>query len=245
MYTRIPHRGPSSRPSVLIVNIKYVRIAVEEGTDMKRKLLLAGTLLLAAAVTLGCSSKSDNPAGPDAPVYLLRTSPGNVIANVEVAYEEMDVEEYLDCLSLDFIFYPAPEDTLDPWNGIPPMWYKTDEAAMHETMFGDSSGVQSISLTLTLVDTVFHQGDPSDLNDNIWIYTCDVDLRVTVPGPLMYMASTPSQFHMRVDTDQAGPFGQPLWEIYKWYDLGDSGAACDSPREDYSWGRVKAIFWER
>ena len=163
-----------------------------------------------------------------------------MIYNLELAYEEMNAEEYLDCLSVDFIFYPCQSDVQNPDLEIPAEWYKTDEADLHENMFGDGSDVESISLILTEISVEYLEGIPADSLDDIWVYTEGVDLRVNLYGGLTFLATENSEFWMRVDTDQQGSGGEPSSEIYTWYELG--GRRGSGYREVQSWGSIKAMY---
>lgn len=206
---------------------------------MKKTIMLTMAACCAALVCGGCTS-SGGPVEPEPPQpdYRVRTSPANTIHNIQAAYVWMNVEEYLDCLSVDFVFYPPEEDV---GGSIPVMWYKTDERVMHENMFDEDGDVESITLTLTPIDIDTIPGaDPGDPLDDVVIYVVDVDLYVHLDGPLSFHASTPSRFHLRVDTDQTGPGGAYLWEVFKWYDLGVMDRAA--PTEEQSWSRIKAFY---
>jgi len=171
-----------------------------------------------------------------------RTSPAEVIDQLEAAYVAMDTMNYLDCLSDDFIFYPCEDDVQDPELDIPPEWYKPDERTMHENMFDEASDVESITLTLTNVSVEHIEGIPEDPSDDIYIYVEGVELRVNLYGGLTYLATAPSEFHLRVDADEEGPYGETMWDIYKWYDLGSGGRGAVAGREESSWGSIKAMY---
>lgn len=207
---------------------------------MRTIIALLCVVSCAAVFVAGCSTPGPGPELPPPPEFRDRTSPENVIYNLELAYEEMNAEEYLDCLSVDFTFYPCQSDVQNPELEIPAEWYKTDERAMHENMFGDGSDVESISLTLTEIDVQCDEGIPGDPLDDTCVYTEDVDLRVNLYGGLTYLTTKHSQFWMRVDTDQQGSGGELFWEIYLWYELDEGRWPGD--REDASWGRIKAIY---
>jgi len=174
-----------------------------------------------------------------------RTSPAEVIDQLEAAYVAMDTMNYLDCLSGDFIFYPCEDDVQNPDLEIPFEWYKPDERTMHGNMFGESSDVESISLTLTTAEVVYDSGvDPEDPLDDTYVHTEDVELRVNTYGGVTYLATAPSEFHLRVDPDEEGPYGETMWEVYEWYDLSDPGRGnIDDGRVYTSWGGIKAMYW--
>ena len=173
-----------------------------------------------------------------------RTSPAEVIDQLEAAYVAMDTVDYLDCLSGDFIFFPCEDDVQNPELDIPSEWYKPDERTMHGNMFDESSDVMSISLTLTTTEVVHDTGiDPQDPLDDIYVHTEDVVLWVDLYGGLTFLATAPSRFHLRVDQDEEGPYGETMWEVYEWYDLADPGRGnVDDGREYTSWGGIKALY---
>ena len=173
-----------------------------------------------------------------------RTSPTEVIDQLEAAYVAMDSLSYLDCLSEDFQFFPCEEDVQDPDAGIPPVWYKPDERTIHGNMFDESNGVSSILLTLTTVNIVHDPGaDPDDPLDDTYEHTEDVDFRVMIDGWFTFLVTAPSGFHVRVDPDEEGPYGETMWEIYEWYDLASEGRGDVSGRREWTtWGGIKAMF---
>jgi hypothetical protein len=173
-----------------------------------------------------------------------RTSPAEVIDQLEAAYVAMDTMNYLDCLSGDFIFYPCEDDVQNPDLEIPSEWYKPDERTMHGNMFDESSDVMSISLTLTTTEVVHDTGiDPQDPLDDIYVHTEDVELWVNLVTGTTYLATAPSEFHLRVDPDEEGPYGEAMWEVYEWYDLSDPGRGnVDDGRVYTSWGTIKALY---
>jgi hypothetical protein len=168
-----------------------------------------------------------------------RTSPAEVIEQLETAYVAEDLESYLDCLSEDFIFYPTAGDVQNPQNPLPPEWYKTDERTMHTNMFDEGSNVVAISLTLSTTSVEHDLGDPQDPLDDTYAHMEGVDLRVNLIQDLTLLATEPSEFHIRVDQDEEGPYGEVMWEIYEWYELGWGRA---SVTEDVTWGGIKAMY---
>jgi hypothetical protein len=172
-----------------------------------------------------------------------RTSPAEVIDQLEAAYVAMDTMNYLDCLSGDFIFYPCEDDVQNPDLEIPFEWYKPDERTMHGNMFSEETNVESISLTLTTAEVVYDSGDPEDPLDDTYVHTEYVDLRVNLYGGVTFLADAPSEFHLRVDPDEEGPYGETMWEVYLWYDLGGERRGAQAGRvEDATWGGIKALY---
>jgi len=225
-------------------------------TRFSTKRLAISVLLAVLAFTLsGCWNPFAPPEGDPTPIpdaeYRDRLTPENVLHNIQTAYIYRNVNEYLDCLSEDFIFYPDERDVQDPELEIPPEWYKSNERNMHENMFSDNSNVESISLTMTITSLVYDYGIPEILTDDTCVCVVDVDLRVSVFGDLTYLANAQSQYYMRIDVDQPNdppdPDDQLWWEIYQWYDLGDPGrdGRGDGPGvERVSLGEFKSLYME-
>jgi len=204
-------------------------------------LALLGAL---AAGLGGCWNPFAPPGGDDPPVVVFkeRTSPANVLYNLTEAYKNQKAEEYLDCLSEDFIFFLNPKDVEEDPDLEPGYWDKAEERDVHENMFG-SGDVDRITLTLTQVgDPV--PVDPGDGTGVHYQYKESVDLRVYV-GDTEFWANAPSRFEFRIDQDQVGPNGEQLWEICFWYDLNEDergSIATDVSAERITFSRAKAMF---
>jgi hypothetical protein len=184
-------------------------------------------LALAAVVILGLAG-CWNPFAPDEGKpkprpeadYRVRTTPANVVHNMQLAYVNKNADEYLDCLSEDFVFYA---NEVDVGQGIPEFWYKDTERNIHENMFSDSPPdpqytVDTIQLQLTLANK---DSIASSVPGEEWdrIFTESVILYVNLFSGTTFYANAPSEYRFRVDQDQVGPNGEQLWEIYEWYDL--------------------------
>jgi hypothetical protein len=175
-------------------------------------------------------------------LYPVRSSPENTLRKLDLAYERMDAEAYLDCLGEDLVFYLNPEDIVeDPT--LPPSWGKTDEALIHGRMFGEGTDVERVRLTMTNVAVAHDEGHPDDPLDDVWTHVEDVDLRVRLPSDLTLHAAAPCEFIFEVDPDETGHGGQLLWDITIWYDLPDVDARSGEPFvEDASWGTIKYLY---
>ncbi len=205
--------------------------------------LAVSVLLAVFALTLGGCWNPFNPDDGDPveippPDFRDRLTPEDVLHNLKTAYIWMNPGEYLDCLSEDFEFYPNEDDVNDPELDIPAIWWKPQEQEMHQNMFAHDSDVESITLTLTITSIVHDEGVPGDPLDDTWICTVDVDLRVNLYGDLTYLATAPSEFQMRIDTDQWGPNDELLCEINYWYDLGETSRSGGDARHDPNVERV-------
>ena len=204
-------------------------------TTAHRLAAAALTVLLATVLSLsGCSNRGCTCPDEVEHVYPARTSPENVLEKLRLAYVNMDVDAYVDCLAEEFVFHLNPCDVgIDP--EMPESWGKQDEEDIHEAMFADDSDVEGVTLTLTTANIEFEW----NAGDSIWRYTEASDLRITLTYYLAFHASTPQLFVLAIDGDRAGPDGEELWAIVEWYDLEEEwhqlGVHC-------TWSSIKALY---
>jgi hypothetical protein len=204
---------------------------------MARSRAIAILLALTGALLWGCSHPTDNEGPPDLP-YPLRSSPDSLMVQFVWAYNNMDLDVYLDCFAEDFVFWLNPLEVADNPEYLPGYWGKAVEETIHAGMFGGAEpSADRIELTISLVGApTAIEPTPGDIH---WQYEESVDLRVYI-GATVYVATAPSLFEIHVDQGQEGPNGETLWEIVGWYDL--EPAQRGSGRESRSWGSVKALF---
>jgi hypothetical protein len=187
---------------------------------------------------------------PDIPPaqYRERTSPENVIHNLNTSYVWRNADEYLECLADSFVFHLNPDDVGNPQNPLPEYWGKDEEETIHRNMFAEGSDVVSISLTLTTSFIDFVPGPLPGSADDRWLYHDQVDLRVTVVDTLedlTYHATAPVEFLFQIDPGQVGTHGETLWEIIHWWDLRSANRAPVAPDLDelaVTFGELKAMY---
>jgi hypothetical protein len=175
-------------------------------------------------------------------LYPIRTSPENALLKLELAYERMDAEAYLDCLAEDFLFYLNPDDlTGDP--ELPECWGKEIERAIHTAMFAETTVVEWVTLDMSTVSSDFDPGaDPEDASDDRWTYGQDVDLRVALPPELtLHVAGYRHDFVLGIDPDEVSLTGALLWEIIEWHDT-NYWPGGPMRRSGTTWGSIKALF---
>lgn len=226
------------------------------GDTMSKHVLrwLAAFVLAAVAgsTVIGCWNPFAPEGGGDRPPvkvqYMPRTSPANVIYNLNTAYKYMNADEYLACLAEDFEFTLNPDDSGNPDNDLPVSWGKQEERDIHKAMFADTTNVAHIELTLTNISIDFDQGaDPYSQEDDRYTYREGTDLRVNI-GEWTFLANANQDFVFQIDPDETGDGGETLWEIVDWFDLvttpGGKGLADVSTEgaEPISFGRLKAMF---
>jgi hypothetical protein len=223
-----------------------------------KKASLRGLAILALSLLLsftmaGCwnpfapEGGGDDPP-PDDVSYRLRTTPQNVIHNLNTSYIYMNADEYLACLAEDFIFFLNPDD-LTEFPDLPEYWDKNEERGIHRKMFGDeppddpSLVVERITFTFTHSDDVYIPGDVGDPLDDMWTYIEEIDLKVYLPPDLILHADADAEFLFRIDPDEEGPDGEPLWEIWKQWDKTEARAP-HGPETGISLSRLKAMYRE-
>jgi len=217
---------------------------------LRRIAVSALSVLLVASLT-GCwnpfaPDPGDDPPPPVQVQYKLRTSPQNVIHNLNTSYVYMNAAEYLDCLADTFIFYLNPDDiTEDP--ELPVSWGKHTEETIHNNMFGEGTDVEGIALIFTHRLDEWFPNDPGDPLDDEYIYIEDIDLRVQLPPDLTLHAEAPAEFLFKVDPNETGPSGEVLWEISKQWDRSTGpprrgDGAADGERVSLT--HIKAAFRE-
>ncbi len=153
------------------------------------------------------------------------------------AYENMDLEAYLDCMADSLVFYLDPDEVENNPELEPGYWSKAVEETIHARMFDGTAGASSISLTLTTtgIDTV---SIPDGLGRGVgWEYTKAVDLRVYVDGGWTFWASHPSVFVIRQDPDDVGPEGETLYEIWEWREV-----RYLQRGQSMTWGAIKSLY---
>ncbi len=194
----------------------------------------------------GCWNPFAPPDGdPQDPVdegFRERTSPENVIHNLTRAYEQMDAEQYLACLADTFTFWLYPADVhADPT--LPWYWLKADEVQIAESMFGEGTDIDYITLTLT------QHGDESEipaadpLDPSSWQYEHVTDLSVYIDD-LQLWANAGARFLFSIDPHEPASSGGDLWEIAVWHDIVISGRGSHDHEggEEISIGRLKARY---
>jgi len=173
--------------------------------------------------------------------YPLRSTPESVLEKLRLAYGNMDLEPYLDCLAEDFLFYTSEADQGDPGNPLPEFWDRATEETIHANMWGEETDVDRITLLMAEISSEFDEGDdPVSIADDRWTFLMHAHLRVYIPIPgdeLILLVTSDQEFVLQVDPDEVGAMGEALWEIVEWREI-DSGHMY----EDATWGGIKALY---
>jgi hypothetical protein len=149
-------------------------------------------LVLAFILQLNCSK----PSQPDEQSnYLLRTTPENVLANLELAYNELNCEKYLDCLAEDFRFYSTDSGS----------WDKKEEERIHRNMFNGFGKADEVILKLSGNG---HFTEESPGHDGWRILPRQYHLTVKISSKGEQTASSSVVFLLREQDN--------LWQIVEW-----------------------------
>ncbi|MCK4305372.1 MAG: hypothetical protein KAY24_14130 [Candidatus Eisenbacteria sp.] len=187
-----------------------------------------------------------------APLFLPRTSPENLIANLRVAYDEWDLAEYDSLFAADFIFFLMPDD-----QHIAEHFDRELEIAIHGNLF-DTEFVQTLILmfeTVTGEDITLDEAR-STPQDSLWTAVMtNVDLLVfgVTPGhpyehPMGYeMEDGQEQFWFRKNAWTDPGSGEQVWTIVEWREIYTGGtrlgqALSVPPAGPSSWGVIKALY---
>jgi hypothetical protein len=202
-----------------------------------------------AVVLGGCSD--DDPARPTnhSSPYKDLSQEWHVLYNLELSWDEMDVEQCDSLLDADnFTFYPDPGDVGK--DGVPAQWGYAAEMEAVGNMFTQAGGtrdnpITSIDVTLFDIDEAEWQDATDDdfpgetLRQTTVEYAFVMD---TADGLILLTSTiTPSA---RFIVRKVGS----KWKLVEWYDLVQQVSTAtrqqDPPEltEEISWARVKALY---
>jgi hypothetical protein len=121
---------------------------------MRRGAGAVAIALLTALAVAGCPFSPHRCEGDDCggggSDFRARTTPANVLYNLQKAYEKRSTAEFESLLATNFVFVLSPEDQQKP--DMPDQWGRDQEIQIHSHMF-DNELVQTLTLA-------FEPGDP-------------------------------------------------------------------------------------
>jgi hypothetical protein len=177
--------------------------------------------MAAALALLALSCGDEEGVTPQEPDRLAPTSPANVLKNVELAFNNRDVDLLKAMLSLNFIFYFDPDDVGQNPPGkpyiIPESWSYT---VFWQAVYNMFTKAHSISLSMPT-------GEVGTPGENETTYRADkisVSLLVMVDELNGYIADNGHcNYEFESYTSEAG---KKCWRLTKWWDR-TSGAPAD------------------
>jgi hypothetical protein len=201
---------------------------------MKKIITLAAAVAL-LAFACGEEEGVTPPPGPD---RLAPTSPANVLKNVELAFNNRDVDLLKAMLSTTFVFYFDPDDVGQNPPGthyiIPESWSYTEFWMVVNKML---TKAHSISLTIPTGNV----GTPSENETKYKADNISINLLVMVDELNGYIADQGyCNFAFESYTSEAG---KKCWRLTKWWDRTAVPADGRLGLAPTSLGRTLALFY--
>jgi hypothetical protein len=190
----------------------------------------------AALALLGLGCFEDVPPPP--PEHPEPTAPANVLENVELAFNNRDVDLLKAMLSAEFVFYFDPKDVGEraPGRGyiIPEYWSYTEFWNAANNMFTEA---YSISLTIP-TDQV---GTPGENETTYTAEKISISLLVMADELSGYLADNGyCNFDFESYTSKKG---KKQWRLTNWWDHTAVPADCRTGVSPPSLGKVLAVYY--
>jgi hypothetical protein len=176
---------------------------------------------LAAMVLSGCGDDSNNPAKPPPSppaMYMDRSSPQNVLHNLEIAYPQRDSTEYK--ALYDSSYVGTSEDLNDPPGTIPFSFTYSDEVG-HVAALARTPTISSVTFELG-PEISWGRLESSDPSHPEWatiqIAGSSIDIQVT-DGISTIQASGSNEFFEFTFKPTTPEYFSPtdtLWKIVRW-----------------------------
>lgn len=178
---------------------------------------------------LGCPfspDKKDDPDPPPPSEFKSQVSITNVLYNLDLAYTEMDYDEYAKLLDPAFTFVFDPDDIgpEEPWQEE--TWGRGEELDSAENMFGGQPNIDNRAVDRIELDFVAGQPETSPINDEwqmVILNAVDLALHTTDVGSGdQWLLQTPGNYFANihfVTTDEIdSETDLPIINIVMWED---------------------------
>ena len=199
--------------------------------------------VMVAMVTAGCGGDEGCRCTPTPPPpgFPPQDSPANVIATLQMAYGERNIDMYRKLFAEDFVFFFNTGIPVDPAHPMPDRWDLADELASANNMFRDEfvSRVELSSYRLGLLE----RADSLRYGPRAWRLRVDeVNLEVHTyrenGTPLTYVVKRATEVFFFREESAKSIDGSPSWYIFRWDDQPIEPAKAETT----SWGSIKALF---
>lgn len=186
-------------------------------------------LILSALLLLGCenpfATRSSEPPSVRRGTWEDPTFYDAVLRNLENSYNEQIIDNFTDCLSDDFRFFPDPEDEAQ-YPGIFDDWGWEQESDVTRSIFtsGTSAGFVELALVDTTMEVYFYPSGDTVKAEVVYDLTVDQE-KVSAPRHMTGRAI----FSI---SERRGS----IWKVFRWED-----SKADFP-DSSSWGELKAVF---
>jgi hypothetical protein len=191
----------------------------------------------AAFALLALSCGEEEGVTPQEPDRLEPTSPANVLKNVEISFNNRDVDLLKAMLSTTFVFYFDPDDVGQNPPGrryeIPESWSYTEFWKAVDNMF---TKAYSISLTIPTGNV----GTPGENETKYSAENISINFLVMVDELNGYMADQGyCNFAFESYTSEAG---KKCWRLTKWWDRTAVPADVRTGLATTSLGKILTLF---
>jgi hypothetical protein len=201
---------------------------------MKKMVTLGAAVALLA---LSCGEEEGvTPPGPERPEP---TSPANVLENVELAFNNRDVDLLKAMLSAEFVFYFDPDDVGQNPPGKP---YKIPESWSYTAFWQAVNNMFTKAYSISLTIPTGGVGTPGENETKYRADNVSINLLVMVDELNGYIADQGyCNFAFESYTSEAG---KNCWRLTGWWDR-TSGMPADGHLglAPTSLGRILAVFY--
>jgi len=196
--------------------------------------------LAALAVVAGCGHDPVTPIRSSH--FLPRTSPSNLLYNLQQVYKYRDSAELESLLAdPDFVFALSPGDQQKP--ELPDDWGRDTEILLHRHMLG-AQDVQQLRVNFHVGDVTW---DSSRAMPTVLITRIDLYLYGATPAhPTQakeYRVNlSDSRFWFRRNPWTTGAAHDSVWAIVRWEEISYCPVKSAGASGCTSWAEVKAVF---
>ncbi len=200
---------------------------------MKRMVSLAAALAL---LGLACFNEEEGVT-PRVPDRLEATTPTNVLKNVEISFNQRDINLLKAMLSTEFVFYFDPRDLGQNPPGsqyvIPESWTRAEFLRAAANMFKKA---HTISLSIGTGSV----GEPRPEETEYQAENVPAELLVMLDELNGYIANSASTFEFERYLAEGGG---KHWRLTEWQDRGRYCDEAPAALEPATLGRVLAVFY--
>jgi hypothetical protein len=176
-------------------------------------------LVLPAALVGGCIfSPNTGGGGNTRQPYFPRTSPENVITDIQNAYINLDRVEYDSTLASDYVFRFQQADITQL--NAPDSLIRAEELTFAENLFTNGYNGQPAASKIALTITIGSKDDDNRIGHSGWKkYNVTTALAITFPDGNQTTVNSPATFYFRQEPAITG-----LWVFAEWQDQPGSTA---------------------
>lgn len=221
---------------------------------MKNALFVA-VLTILVSIGFGCSEESEQVVIPPKGTFRSLEARDDVLFNLEMAYNQWNVDEVDKLLDPDFIFHFSLAD-IQNGNINQARWDRANEVAATRSMFNTGTlppnvdPISDISLALFFTDggdnwNAVPPLDPLKYAGETW-YRQRIDYFLTiVAGENTYTSGNPMKVEFTLRP--TGVNGKTVWRVVSWQDVGEvaalrSGPLATSATSNATWGAIKSLY---